>query len=356
LCDNFTANESKKLRRYSIFLFCFLASFICTVFYERDLFLSSKKSNVGETVDFIQLVSMRMSSIIIIAEAFMTRHRLINYFNNLRDVDTLLLKVGVKVNFRAEQSWNFIKIAMMLAFYVGCQSCCVLAYHLRQRMNLLNYWISYTPFFFLCCIRYLQLINLITVIKRRVDVVNARLKEINMILPYSMEKLQHLRKICYKLSIMSQTVNFSFGFSTLVNLTNDFITITLNSYFTFVAFQNLKFRSIVKVVESVLWSAPHCINIIVLATVCQLTLLSTFRTAMFLHRINFDLKNRQHSMFMSQFSLQLLNQKIQFHAFGCFDIDFTLLFAIAATVTTYLVILIQFHLSEENKGTEMTFT
>ncbi|KAG5670381.1 hypothetical protein PVAND_000651 [Polypedilum vanderplanki] len=356
LCINFKANQSKKLRRYSIFLLWCLSTSIFSVFYERDLFLNSKKSNVGETVDFIQLVLMRMSSIIIISEAFLTRQHLINYFNNLHDVDELMMKINVKMNFQAEQSQNFIKIFIILLLYSIFESFCLVTYKYRNRTDLLIYWISYMPFLFFSCIRYLQLMNLIIIIKRRIDIVNEKLKQITFIHQHSMENLQHLRMICYKLSIMSQMINLSFGLSTLINLANDFITITLNSYFTFVAFQNLKFKSIIKIIEIIFWSLPHCMNIIALATVCQLTLLSTNRTAMFLHRINFNLSKKQHSIFMSHFNLQLLQQKIQFHAFGFFNIDFTLLFAIAATVTTYLVILIQFHLSEKYKGTEMTFT
>ena len=67
------------------------------------------------------------------------------------------------------------------------------------------------------------------------------------------------------------------------------------------------------------------------------------------------MSNPEQTMLMSQFSIQLLNQKISFRAFEFFSIDCTLLYAIAATVTTYLVILIQFYLSEENKGTETKF-
>lgn len=355
LSENLKACESRRLKRYSIYLFIFLSSFIFSVFYEKALFFNSGKSNVGETVDFIQLVSMRFSSIIIIYEAYLTQNYLIDYFNHLHDVDKLMMKIDVKINFRAEQSRDFIKIIITLVFYILCELNVLLMYKYRQSMYLFRYWISYTPFYIFCCLRYLQLINFIMIIKRRIDIVNRKLKEINLVLPHSFLKLENLRKISYKLYIMSQLINISFGVSTLINIANDFITVTLNSYFIFVSFQKLGKRSFIKIVESISWSAPHLMNIIVLSLCCQLTLLSTFRTAMLLHRICFNIKNSQHNMFMSQFSLQLLHQKIHFHAFGFFDIDFTLLFAIAATVTTYLVILIQFHLSEQTKGTETSF-
>lgn len=71
------------------------------------------------------------------------------------------------------------------------------------------------------------------------------------------------------------------------------------------------------------------------------------RTALIVHRIDHDLTNERESLFLEQFSLQLLHQKVCFTAFGFFKIDFTLLFAIVSATTTYLVILIQFHMSEK---------
>jgi gustatory receptor len=61
--------------------------------------------------------------------------------------------------------------------------------------------------------------------------------------------------------------------------------------------------------------------------------------------MNFNLKNQLHSLFMEQFSIQLLHQKIQFAAFGFFQINFSLLMSIIAAITTYLVVLIQFRMN-----------
>lgn len=49
---------------------------------------------------------------------------------------------------------------------------------------------------------------------------------------------------------------------------------------------------------------------------------------------------------IQQFSLQMIHQRIYFSANGFFDIDFTLLFTIVGACTTYLVILVQFRMSE----------
>lgn len=72
------------------------------------------------------------------------------------------------------------------------------------------------------------------------------------------------------------------------------------------------------------------------------------KTPLIVHKIEHDMNNEQQNLFLEQFSLQLLHQKIQFSAFGFFNLDFTLIYAIVAAITTYLVILIQFYISEKS--------
>lgn len=71
------------------------------------------------------------------------------------------------------------------------------------------------------------------------------------------------------------------------------------------------------------------------------------RTALILHKMNFNVENRKQTLFLEQFSLQLLIQKIQFTAFGFFSIDYSLLMTIVAAITTYLIVLIQFHINSD---------
>lgn len=52
-----------------------------------------------------------------------------------------------------------------------------------------------------------------------------------------------------------------------------------------------------------------------------------------------------------EFSLQIIHEPISISANGFFTINFTLLGSMAAATVTYLVILIQFQLSEKNKKT-----
>lgn len=351
----FRARQSRFLTRYSVFLTICLILFLCSLYFEKENFISIQKSDVGSTVNFIQLVSMRLSSVIIIVEAMITRRHMISFYNNLYDVDRLLAQINVKTDFNVEQLKDLIKIFLAITTFVCSELMVVLMYKLRNTFETFTYWISYIPFYLHCCMRYLQLMQFITMTKRRIDIVNEKLREINVMRTSSLNTLDYLRDISYKVFMMSVSVNRAFGFSTLINIMNDFITITLNTYFIFVAFQEFTYKSKIKAAESIFWVTPHCFNVIFLSTCCQLTMINANKIGLLLHRIKFNCVSEEQNQFISQFSIQLLVQKVKFYAFGFFAIDFSLLYAIAATVTTYLVILIQFYLNEKNKGIETNY-
>lgn len=57
-----------------------------------------------------------------------------------------------------------------------------------------------------------------------------------------------------------------------------------------------------------------------------------------------------------EFSLQIIHEPIEISANGFFNINFTLLGSMSAATVTYLVILIQFQLSEIKKSSNSTAT
>ncbi|XP_026479377.1 gustatory receptor for bitter taste 66a-like [Ctenocephalides felis] len=69
------------------------------------------------------------------------------------------------------------------------------------------------------------------------------------------------------------------------------------------------------------------------------------QTGPLVHKIKSEATDDRYKDFVDLFSLQLMHQTVKFSPCGFFDVDFTLLFAMTGAITTYLVILIQFHLS-----------
>lgn len=359
-----------------------------------SFYVRGEHSGVGNTVDFLQILFMRFAHLLILWEAFVHRDALKSFFDNLHEVDRLMMKVDVVIDYKKQRFWNYWKMSLAASFYIGVMALGVTTVILRDYGQpifpfYIFYWMTYFLPYLFSCTRYFQLVSCIWAIKQRFELLNERLsktelkvakkkqkcKTISWQLENEMNFFRHMRpptdfddlilfrKVYNKLYRSSLVINYSFGLSTLINLGNDFLAITLNAYFIFLSVQNeFTTRHVLKVFQSIFWSFPHCVNIFAISAASHFTIqtvriidstsfillvsLQAIKTALIVHKIQNDLKSQEQNLFLENFSLQLLHQKIQFTAFGFFAIDFTLLYSIIAAITTYLVILIQFHVSE----------
>ncbi|XP_040165697.1 gustatory receptor for sugar taste 43a-like [Anopheles arabiensis] len=88
---------------------------------------------------------------------------------------------------------------------------------------------------------------------------------------------------------------------------------------------------------------------------CLMRIVSTFartreeslKTQKLLLRLNLSPMDHKLKQSIEVFALQTLHQPIEFTACRMFTLDYTVLFSIAAAVTNYLIILIQFEMAIE---------
>lgn len=364
-----------------------------------DFYVNGENAGIGNTVDFFQLVSIRLAHVLMLCEAILHRNALESFFENLLEVDRSLMKVDVVVDYKKQRTWNYWRVSLTVIYCIGSQLLVLMTIILRDYGEpmfpyYVLYWLSYLLPYLFSCARYFQLVTCIWAIKQRFELLNDRLSKAELVggkkpkkymtisskLYDEMNIFRHarpssdfddlvlFRKVYNKLYLSSLTINYAFGLSTLINLSNDFLAITLNSYFVFLSLTpSFTARHVLKVFQSIFWFLPHCVNIlaitaashftiqtvgsIVSASVLSIIPFQTIKTALIVHKIPNNLKSEEQNLFLENFSLQLLHQKVQFTAFGFFAIDFTLLYSIIAAITTYLVILIQFHFSEMDTST-----
>lgn len=221
----------------------------------------------------------------------------------------------------------------------------------------------------ICGLRYFQMFTSIRIVKRRFDKLIQVLNEINLQNPtpeiitddtvykslepfktvtrspfsllevslqqhkkrYEMEnpdlkRLLIIRDLYNRLYLLTEIVNRYFGISMLVNLGNDFISITSNCYWIFINFKNFTSttKDFLQIAGSAVWSVPHLLNVLILAILCEKTVqcvsrkktiekkelnrlkifsilfhLQTTSIALGLHRINIDNMNDNHNSVVS---------------------------------------------------------
>ncbi|KAH8289114.1 hypothetical protein KR054_000549 [Drosophila jambulina] len=275
-------------------------------------------TSIGHTVDFIQLVGMRVAHMAALLEALWQRRVQRDFYAELGEIDRQLgkaLRVDVAGRLLQMRRHTTRRALWMLWGYALSQSLILGAKLLSPGHQFPVYWIYYLLPLLVCGLRYFQIFTAVG---------------------------------------------------------NDFLAITSNCYWMFLNFRQSAASAldILQIVASAVWSAPHLGNVLVLSLLCdrtaqcvsrsspdsghRVTLLFSFfqanRLALSLHQVSVDLRNDSHNALITQFSLQLLHQRLHFSAAGFFNVDCTLLYTIVGATTTYLIILIQFHMSESSNA------
>lgn len=269
-----------------------------------SFYVRGENTGVGNTVDFLQILLIRLAHLLMLCEAFIHRNALKSFFDNLHEVDRLMMKVDVIINYKNQRFWNYFRVLLAATFYVGMMALGVTTVILRDYGEpmfsfYVSYWMAYFLPYLFSCTRYFQLVCCIWAIKQRFDLLNERLSKTELTAGKKKKKLKivslqlhnelnffgHMRpqtdfddlilfrKVYDKLYRSSLVVNYSFGLSTLMNLGNDFLAITLNAYFIFLTVQNaFSIRHVLRILQSIFWCFPHCVNIFAISAASHFTI------------------------------------------------------------------------------------
>ncbi|XP_032308511.1 putative gustatory receptor 2a isoform X2 [Drosophila ananassae] len=313
-------------------------------------------TSIGHTVDFIQLVSMRVAHLAALLEAVWQRKVQRELFAELGEIERLLAmelhadvdggRQGLRRQLGRQAVW-------LLWGYAVSQSLILVAKLLGPGHVFPVYWIYYLLPLLVCGLRYFQIFTAVQTIRWHLDILLQALQQLQekgVVVgdhggscmeaeDLAMKRLVAVRLIYQRVWALVSLVNRGYGISMLLLVGNDFLAITSNCYWIFLSFRqsDASLGDILNILASALWSAPHLGNVLILSLLCDRTTQCGTRLALGLHQI-------------TQFSLQLLHQRLHFSASGFFNVDCTLLYTIVGATTTYLIILIQFHMSEGSEA------
>lgn len=282
---------------------------ISATFFYADFYLHGVNTSIGNVVDFFQLLGIRLAHLVILCEAFYQQNTLISFFKNILEVDGIMQKLNFQIGNEFRRMKNTLKAIAAIGFYIGAMLVVLVTIVLNDRGNkseyqyYLVYWISYIGPYFISCLRYYQSITMVGLIEERLEILNEKLAQLKLFeeeeflafppvqpsvhfklymsemqrpkprhksISEDFDKLILFREMFDKLYVASTIVNYSFGLSALINIANDFLAITLNSYFVFLQFQQNIFGyfEILRIIQSIFWSLPHAANILVLCMIC----------------------------------------------------------------------------------------
>lgn len=149
--------------------------------YDRDLYLSDQKNNVGNTVDFVQLIGIRMAHLVILFESLFQYKNLMRFYGNLVEIDSLMVKrLNIRLKFDQEIHRNLVTLCLMVSFYFGMEFLVLVALLMRGQYYMVAYWTSYLIPYLVSCFRYYQTISCVVFVKTRFQLLNEKLEYIKV--------------------------------------------------------------------------------------------------------------------------------------------------------------------------------
>ncbi|XP_046435258.1 gustatory and pheromone receptor 32a-like [Neodiprion fabricii] len=155
--------------------------------------------------------------------------------------------------------------------------------------------------------------------------------------------LSEIRKAYSELCKLTRTVNYAFGIQNLLSMGISFVVVTgmLYTICRALSLGGLTYATVRNIISATLWSGIYILKILVISHICWRTGNEARRTGKLIYdllesRVDKNLQNE-----IEAFSVQIIQHPIEFNAHGFFTLDFTLVQSMIASVSTYLVILLQ---------------
>ena len=307
-----------------------LAILIVMTFTSDGIFGSH--NYIGEFNDMIKSASIYTTHCIILVEAYLSRHHQSSFWIKIKEVDTRFLSQFEVVHAKAfEKTFArkfFLNVSAVVLVEVVIISC------IQSEGVWSTMWYLTIVSLTVSRLRHLQLMLYVDTITFRLVVMRKELEEIvakSQAEPLKGIKEDHLHTMCLMKNAYNTLyeccshVNFSFGFSELFNLMQNFIQLTCDLYWVYsILYRNdLSYMLVL-----MLLLVPTFQVVIVTLNACERCLKEVREIGYLLHNVEKEDDSRMDTL-IENFSLQILHEPFNISVSGFFNMDFTLLKAVS---------------------------
>ncbi|XP_053691877.1 putative gustatory receptor 28a [Sabethes cyaneus] len=367
----------------AIICICFAVSLINQESITR-YFFSTEISVLGNSLQFFTGLS---AFVMTFFYSVFRRDRLIRAFHSLAKTDEHFKEIGVETDYRSTLLYNcFIMIYQVIIqiVYIGISVAVLFASNIHPRFTA---WVAFfIPYLMMATIIVLFLC-LVNQTKHRFYLLNKVLRSLQEIslekkLPAYDETQNPAKKIRFQkpLRILSSTfwntnrympevitrvasiqdelcdacnsVQEYFKVQMLTIVTITFLIVVFNVYYILeIIFTKHMSTTPCTQFQFILFfgfqAMIHAFGVLKIIFVSSLAVQENDKIAVNVHKlINVNNYDDEAVKQLSNLSLQLTHRKVAFTAYGLFNLDFTLLFTLTGAATTYLVILVQFTINQ----------
>lgn len=151
---NNKAQESRNLKIFTTFQAILFGGLFVRGLYEGKMYINGRKNSVGNTVDFVQLLGVRIAHLAMLLESLLQNKNLIKFYNDLCENDLIMMeKLKVDFKFGSEQKKYFYYFWSAVIFYISSETVVLCTFLLREEIELVGYWVAYFFPYLVCCFR-----------------------------------------------------------------------------------------------------------------------------------------------------------------------------------------------------------
>lgn len=295
--DYSTSNSVRKVFASVIILVQFLVLIFSIIF--NPLIINPKLSRTIRIFDSAVLTLIQLTALVIFIESYARRSTQIDFLQKMNTIDFILeLKVGIHLDYVEQQCcdikrlgrWLVIDITVFIVNFT-------MFYYFFPNITYI-WWTMLYSSFFVCSIRYFQMVSYVYLIRYRYFRINEFIDKFNLFeqnfdvfnvnLATSIQssgdsshgqinhytskivyqKLVDLRRVYRLISSASQNVNHMFQWSIPANISNDVLHILMNSYWILRLLIRGD-RNVAYVLVPGLWTLVNINHLISLASLCH---------------------------------------------------------------------------------------
>lgn len=314
-------HKNLTLTCWSLLSLTALCILIAIVFTSEGVF--GQHNYIGEFNDMIKVATIYATHLIILVEAFLSRHELSEFMHKISEVDAKLLYQLNLAQTRPDPHRSFVKkfsgnfITIILAEIVIIAS-------VQDDPLWTNLWYLSIISLTIGRLRHLHLMLHVDTITFRLKIIRKELQQIVVSKDRaSFHKLCVMKGSYNTLYECCSHINFSFGFSQLCNFMQNFIQLTCDLYWIYsVLYRN----DLAYIFVLILALVPTLQVVIVALSSCEQCLKEVREIGFLLH--NVDKKDTDMDTLVENFSLQIIHEPFNISVAGFFNMDFTLLKAV----------------------------
>lgn len=250
-----------------MFFYSSFASIFCIGVIIYTCIIENPQS-LEEIINFVRLLGMRFTFVVIVAEALLRRNQKMYFLNILSEMDEFI-ENKCSINLHLDKFRNKIlkHILILFGFYTSIWIFTIaVSIHLHQDENVWFIFLTIIPSL-VSFLFYFQLINFIGLLNDRILVIHQLLDELMLKEKTNDVNVMKNSQILYDyIWKATNSLNDNFGLTFLVNIINDFITITSILYLIFVFTNEAPALTIIRYVIELM---PYILNIIFLSHFCD---------------------------------------------------------------------------------------